>query len=400
MKRRLYTEDHEAFRAVVAEFVTREVVPHLERWEAERHIDREVWLAAGKQGLLGLLAPQAYGGAGGDYRFRNVLLEEFARVHATSLAAGFTLQDDIAVPYIAEIGDADQKQRFLPGMVAGELIGAIAMTEPGTGSDLQGIKTSARRVDDGWVLNGAKTFITNGINADVVVTVARTDPAGGPRGFTLFLVEATMPGFSRGRKLDKVGLHAQDTAELIYVDVFVPDSHVLGKVGGGFGQLKDMLPLERISIAAHAVAVTEAVLNDTITYTKDRTAFGQRIADFQNTQFELAEMRTEVDIARVYLDQAILALNAGELTDVDAAEAKWWTTDLQNQVIDRCLQLHGGYGYMLEYPVARAYQDARIQRIFGGSNEIMKVIIGRDIIGRASSAPGFRGAPTRVATRG
>lgn len=383
MKRTLYAEDHEAFREVVAEFVTREVKPHLARWDSEGIIDRDVWLAAGRQGLLGLAAPEEYGGAGGDYRFRNVVLEEFAKVFANSLASSFSLQDDIAIPYINEIGNEEQKATWLPRMIAGEVIGAIAMTEPGTGSDLQGIRTSARKVDGGWVLNGSKTFITNGIHSDLVITVARTDPDGGPRGFTLFLVERGMEGFSRGRKLEKVGLHAQDTAELVYEDVFVPDAGVLGEIGGGFGQLKNMLPLERLSIAAHAVAVASEILEDTIRYTKDRTAFGQRIADFQNTQFELAEMRTEVDIARVYVDQAILAYNAGELTDVDAAQAKWWTSDLQNKVIDRCLQLHGGYGFMLEYPVGRAYQDARVQRIFGGANEIMKVIIGRKIVGRA-----------------
>ena len=382
MKRRLYTEDHEAFREVVAEFVDREVEPNLTRWDSQGIIDRDVWLAAGKQGLLGLAAPEEHGGAGGDYRFRNVVLEELARVFATSLASSFSLQDDIAIPYITEIGSDEQKRRWLPPMIAGEVIGAIAMTEPGTGSDLQGIRTSARQVEGGWVLNGAKTFITNGINSDLVITVARTDPTGGARGFSLFVVERQMEGFSRGRKLEKVGLHAQDTAELVYEDVFVPDANVLGEIGGGFGQLKTMLPLERLSIAAHAVAVAEAILEDTIRYTRERTAFGQRIADFQNTQFELAEMRTEVDIARVYVDQTILSFNAGELTHVDAAEAKWWTSDLQNKVIDRCLQLHGGYGFMLEYPVGRAYQDARIQRIFGGSNEIMKMIIGRKIVGR------------------
>ncbi|NYG59864.1 long-chain-acyl-CoA dehydrogenase [Nocardioides daedukensis] len=383
MKRTLYSSDHEAFRESVAAFVQREVVPNLERWEEDAIIDRGVWLAAGKQGLLGLAAPEEYGGAGGaDYRFRNVILEEFAKVHATALASSFSLQDDIAIPYIAEIGNEEQKQRFLPPMIAGERIGAIAMTEPGTGSDLQGIKTSAKQVAGGWVVNGAKTFITNGINSDLVITVAKTDPAGGPNAFTLFVVEREMEGFGRGRKLKKVGLHAQDTAELVYEDVFVPDENVLGEIGGGFGQLKNMLPLERLSIAAHAVAVAEAVLAETITYTKDRRAFGQRIADFQNTQFELAEMQTLVNVARVYVDQAILSFNAGEFTDVDAAQAKWWTSDLQNDVIDRCLQLHGGYGFMLEYPVGRAYQDARIQRIFGGANEIMKMIIGRKIVGR------------------
>jgi alkylation response protein AidB-like acyl-CoA dehydrogenase len=383
MRRHLYTDDHESFRLVVAEFVKREVEPHLARWDEQHLIDRDVWVAAGRQGLLGLGAPVEYGGGGGDYRFRNVIHEELAKVFAAALGSSFSLQDDIAMPYVVELGTEDQKRRWLPPMISGHVIGAVAMTEPGTGSDLQGIRTSARKVSDGWVLNGAKTFITNGINSDLVVTVARSNPAGGARGFSLFCVERDMAGFSRGRKLAKVGLHAQDTAELVYEDVLVPDENVLGEIGGGFGQLKAMLPLERLSIAAHAVAASEAVLDDTIAYVKDRHAFGQRVADFQNTQFELAEMRTEVDIARTFIDQAILAFNAGELDDVDAAKAKWWTTDLQNKVVDRCLQLHGGYGFMLEYPVGRAYQDARIQRIFGGTNEIMKLIIGRRLVGRA-----------------
>ncbi|MFT4287948.1 acyl-CoA dehydrogenase family protein [Nocardioides sp.] len=383
MRRELYDADHESFRTVVAEFVDREVTPNLERWDEQRLIDRETWLAAGKQGLIGLAAPEEFGGGGGaDYRFRAVLLEELARVHATSLASSFSLQDDIAIPYIREIGTAEQQRRWLPRMAAGELIGAIAMTEPGTGSDLKGIRTSAKQVSGGWVVNGAKTFITNGIHSDLVITVARTDPEGGSGGFSLLVVERDMPGFSRGRKLKKVGLHAQDTAELVYEDVFVPDENVLGEIGGGFGQLRAMLPLERLSIAVHALAVSEAILAETIDYVRDRHAFGQRVADFQNTQFELAEMQTEVSISRVFVDRAILALNAGELTEVDAAMAKWWGADLQNRVIDRCLQLHGGYGFMLEYPVGRAYQDARIQRIFGGANEIMKQIIGRSIVGR------------------
>ncbi|XVQ16278.1 acyl-CoA dehydrogenase family protein [Spirillospora sp. CA-255316] len=384
MRRKLYDTDHESFRTdVVAEFVDREVTPHLERWDEECLIDRQTWLAAGKQGIIGLAAPEEYGGGGGtDYRFRAVLLEELARVHAASLASSFSLQDDIAIPYVREIGTAEQKQRWLPGMAAGEIIGAIAMTEPGTGSDLKGVRTSAKQVAGGWVVNGAKTFITNGIHSDLVITVARTDPDGGSAGFSLLVVERDMPGFSRGRKLKKVGLHAQDTAELFYEDVFVPDENVLGEIGGGFGQLQAMLPLERLSIAVQALAVSEAILAETVTYVRERHAFGQRLADFQNTQFELAEMQTEVSIGRGFVDQAILALNAGELTGVDAAMAKWWGTDLQNRVIDRCLQLHGGYGFMLEYPVGRAYQDARIQQIFGGANEIMKQIIGRSIVGR------------------
>lgn len=384
MQRHLYTADHEEFRSVVREFVDREVVDHIERWEDERLIDRDVWLAAGRQGLLGLSAPEEHGGAGQfrDYRYRNVVLEELARVHATSLASSFSLQDDIAIPYLASIGAAEQQHRWLPRMVAGELIGAIAMTEPGTGSDLRAIRTSGRRVDGGWVVNGAKTFITNGIHADLVITVVRTDPDGGSRGFTLMVVERGMDGFSRGRKLKKVGLHGQDTAELVYEDVFVPDANVLGEVGGGFGQLVHHLPLERLSIAAHAVASATSVLRSTLEYVDERVAFGQPVADFQNTRFVLADVATEIDVTRAFVDRSILAWNDADLTIVDAAKAKLWASEMQSRVVDRCLQLHGGYGYMLEYPVGRAYQDARIQRIFGGANEIMRQIIGQDLFGR------------------
>ncbi|KRB77777.1 acyl-CoA dehydrogenase [Nocardioides sp. Root190] len=384
MKRHLYNADHDEFRSIVREFVDREVVENIERWEDERLIDRDVWLAAGKQGLLGLGAPVEYGGAGQfrDYRFRNVVLEELARVHATSLSSSFSLQDDIAIPYIASIGSDEQKQRWLPPMIAGETIGAIAMTEPGTGSDLRGIRTSGTRVDGGWVVNGAKTFITNGIHADLVIAVVRTDPDGGSRGFSLMVIERGMTGFSRGRKLKKVGLHGQDTAELVFEDVFVPDENVLGDIGGGFGQLVHHLPLERLSIAAHAVAAASSVLTSTVQYTDSRTAFGQPVADFQNTRFQLADVVTEIDVTRAFVDAAILAWNADELTVVDAAKAKMWASEMQNRVVDRCLQLHGGYGYMIEYPVGRAYQDARIQRIFGGTNEIMRQIIGQDLFGR------------------
>jgi len=383
MKQNFYEPDHESFREVVAAFVEREVLPNLDRWDEQRLIDRETWLVAGRQGIIGLSAPEEFGGpASPDYRFRMVVLEELGKAFATSLASSFSLQDDILIPYISAFGTDEQRRRWLPPMISGELIAAIAMTEPGTGSDLQGIRTSAVRVDGGWRVNGAKTFITSGIQCDLVVVVARTDPEGGPHGFTLLVVEKDMPGFTRGRKLDKVGLDAQDTAELFFEDVFVPEANVLGEVGGGMAQLKQMLPLERLSIAAHAVAVSEAVLANTVEYTRQRTAFGKRIADFQNTRFQLAEMATELDVTRAYVERAILAHNAGELTVVDAAKAKWWASEIQNRIIDRCLQLHGGYGYMLEYPVARAFKDARIQKIFGGTNEIMKHIIGRDLVGR------------------
>jgi alkylation response protein AidB-like acyl-CoA dehydrogenase len=384
MKRNLYTQDHEEFRTVVREFVEREVVGNIERWEEDRLIDRDTWVAAGKQGIIGLSAAEEYGGAGQqrDYRYRTVVLEEMARVHATSLSSSFSLQDDIAIPYIQSLGTDEQKQRWLPRMVAGELIGAIAMTEPGTGSDLRGIRTSGRKVDGGWVVNGAKTFITSGIHADLVITVVRTNPEGGSRGFSLLVVERDMPGFTRGRKLKKVGLHGQDTAELAFDDVFVPDENLLGELGGGFGQLVHHLPLERLSIAAHAVAASDSILAATVAYTDERVAFGQPIADFQNTRFVLADVATELDVTRAFVDKAVLAFNGNDLTGVDAAKAKLWASEMQNRVVDKCLQLHGGYGFMLEYPVGRAYQDARIQRIFGGASEIMRQIIGRDLFGR------------------
>lgn len=384
MKRTLYTSDHEDFRGVVREFVQREVAGHVGRWEEQRLIDRDVWLAAGKQGIIGLSAPEEFGGGGQrhDYRYRNVVLEELARAHATSLSSSFSLQDDIAIPYVTSLGTPHQKQRWLPAMAAGELIGAIAMTEPGTGSDLRGIRTSATKVDGGWLLNGSKTFITSGIQSDLVITVARTDVDGGGHTLSLLVVERDMPGFSRGRKLDKVGMHGQDTAELFFENVFVPEDNLLGELGGGLAHLVAHLPIERLSIAAHAVAVADSVFRSTVAYTDEREAFGQKIADFQNTRFTLADVATEIDVTRAFVDQAIVAYNVGELSVVDAAKAKLWASEMQNRVIDRCLQLHGGYGYMLEYPVARAYQDARIQRIFGGANEIMRQIIGRDLFGR------------------
>lgn len=381
MKRDLYTEDHEAFRQIVSEFVQREMVPHLEHWEESRLVDRSCWLAAGTQGVLGLSVPEQYGGAGQtDYRYRNVVMEEFAKVYAAGMMSGFSLQDDIAVPYLVELGTDEQRKRWLSGMAAGELIGAIAMTEPGTGSDLQGIRTAGRKIDGGWVVNGAKTFITNGIHSDVVVTVVRTNPDGGPSAFTLMVVERDMPGFSRGRKLRKLGLQSQDTAELVYEDVFVPDDNVLGAVGGGFAQLKRLLPLERLSIATTAIAIADVALRDTVRYVKERHAFGQPVADFQNTRFELAEMATELEVTRSYVDRCVLAQGSGDLTELDAAHAKWWSTEVQNRVLDRCLQLHGGYGYMLEYPISRAFVDARVQKIFGGTNEVMKHIIGRHLV--------------------
>jgi alkylation response protein AidB-like acyl-CoA dehydrogenase len=382
VRRNLYEPDHEAFREVVQAFVKREVIPNTERWEEDRSVDRQTWLAAGKQAIIGLPVPEEFGGGGtGDFRFRCVVMEELARVGATSLSSGFGLQDDIAVPYLIDLGTQEQKARWLPPMAAGEWIGAIAMTEPGAGSDLQGIRTTAVRDQDTWVLNGAKTFITNGINSDLVIVVARTDPDAGSRGISLLVAERGMPGFTRGRKLDKIGLHAQDTAELFFDDVRVPAANLLGREGGGFVHLMERLPRERMSIAIMALASLRAALRWTVDYTTQRTAFGRPLAAFQNTQFELATAVTEVDVLEAYLDKAVIELNAGTLTAVDAAKAKLWATDVQHRVLDRCLQLFGGYGFMAEYPIARAYADARVQTIYGGTSEIMKTIIARDITG-------------------
>ena len=382
MRRNFYEPDHEAFREVVQAFIKREVEPNNEKWEEQRSVDRQAWLAAGQQSLIGLLIPEEYDGGGTtDFRFRCVVMEEFARAGATSISSGFGLQDDIAIPYITDLGTDEQKSRWLPKMASGECIGAIAMTEPGAGSDLQGIRTTAVRDGDEWVVNGAKTFITNGINSDLVIAVARTDPNAGSRGISLLVVERGMPGFSRGRKLDKIGLHGQDTAELFFDDVRVPARNLLGREGGGFVHLMERLPRERMSIAVMGLASARAALEWTVEYTANRTAFGQPIAAFQNTQFELASMVTEVDVLEAYVDKAVLALIAGELTVVDAAKAKLWATDVQNRVLDRCLQLFGGYGYMSEYPIARAFTDARVQKIYGGTSEIMKTIIAREITG-------------------
>jgi len=374
----LYEAEHEAFRAMVRDFLAKEVVPHHAAWEEAGVVDRSVWLKAGEQGLLGMDVPEEFGGGGvKDFRYNAVLDAEVTRVGASGL--GFTLHNDVVAPYLLDLCTDEQKARWLPGFVSGEIITAIAMSEPGAGSDLQGLTTTAVRDGDDWVLNGSKTFITNGINSDLVLVVARTDPEAGARGFSLLAVERGMPGFERGRRLDKIGLKAQDTAELFFEDVRVPAENLVGTEGMGFIHLMNNLPQERLSIAAVAVAASRIVLDLTVQYCKDRSAFGRPIGKFQHTRFELAEMHTEVSIAETYLEKAILEHNAGRFTVEDAAMAKWWTTELQKRVVDRCLQLHGGYGYMLEYPVARAYLDSRVQTIYGGTTEIMKEIVGRSL---------------------
>ncbi len=375
----MYEEEHEAFRDLVRAFVGKHVTPFHEQWELDGMVDREVWLAGGRAGLLGLDLPERYGGGGvRDFRYNAVLNEEIVRAGATGV--GFFLHNDVVAPYFRDLANEEQQARWLPGFTAGELISAIAMTEPEAGSDLQGIATSAVRDGDEFVVNGSKTFITNGILADLVIVAVRTDPnAPGSQGLSLLVLEREMPGFIRGRNLDKVGLKAQDTAELFFDDVRVPVANLLGELNRGFVHLLGNLPQERLSIATGAVAAAETMLEMTLEYVKGRRAFGTPIGSFQHNRFTLAELATKVQIARVFLDSCIRELNAGRLTAVDAAMAKWWTTDLQNVVADACLQLHGGYGYMSEYPISKAWRDGRVQSIYGGTNEIMKEIIGRSL---------------------
>ena len=380
MLRDIFDDDHDAFRDLVRTFLAKEVLPHHAGWEKQGQVDREVWLAAGRAGLLGTDVPEEFGGGGTpDFRYNAVALEEITAAGASGL--GFPLHNDVVAPYLLRLCTDEQKRRWLPGFCSGELITAIAMTEPGTGSDLQGIATNAERDGDDWILNGAKTFITNGILADLVVVVARTDPEAGARGFSLLVVERGMPGFERGRRLEKVGMKAQDTAELSFADVRVPAANVLGEVGQGFIYLMQNLAQERLSIALGATAGAAAALAMTLDYTKERKAFGKPVAAFQNTRFELAEMDTEIDVTRAFVDRCLRQHVEGELAVADAAKAKWWATDVQRRVVDRCVQLHGGYGYMLEYPIARAFVDSRVQSIYGGTNEIMKEIIGRALTG-------------------
>lgn len=374
MKRDLYESEHEAFRDTCRAFCEKEIAPHHDGWERDGIVPRELWLAAGRVGLLGFMMPEQYGGAGvRDFRFNCVLNEELTRIGASGV--GFPLHNDVVSSYLLDLTTDEQQARWLPGFCAGSLVTAIAMTEPAAGSDLQAIRTTATPEGDGFVLNGQKTFITNGIAADLVIVVAKTDPAASHRGISLFVIERGTVGFTRGRKLDKIGLKAQDTAELVFESMRVPASALLGQQGEGFGYLMANLPQERLCIAVGAVAACERILAMTYTYCRDREAFGRSIGSFQATRFTLAELATEVDIARVYVDRCIQTHVAGGLSAVDAAKVKWWTTELQKRVVDACLQLFGGYGYMSEYPIAKAYLDTRVQTIYGGTTEIMKEII-------------------------
>jgi alkylation response protein AidB-like acyl-CoA dehydrogenase len=380
VRRTLFEDEHELFRDSVRRFIAAEVAPRNEAWERAGIVDRDLFRSAGKHGFLGMAVPTEYGGGGvDDFRYNLVIGEEVQRAGINAAGLGWTLHNDICLPYFLSLCTEEQKARWLPGICSGELITALAMTEPGIGSDLASMTTSAGRDGDHYLLNGSKTFITNGINADLVVTAVKTDPTERHRGMSLVVVERGMDGFQRGRNLDKIGLHAQDTAELFFTDVRVPVANRLGEEGEGFRYLVTNLPQERLSIAATGVAAARAAFEQTLSYVKERRAFGQAVGAFQNTRFRMAEMATEIELGQTYIDRCVLALNAGELTAEEASMAKWWCTELQGRVVDMCLQLHGGYGYMAEYPVARAYADARVTRIYGGTTEIMKEIIGRNL---------------------
>ncbi len=378
MKRLIFESEHDQLRATAKQFIEREIAPYAEQWEHDGIIDREVFKKAGETGLVGFYMPEEYGGSDiDDFRFNAVVIEEMAKFGAR--APGLTLQNDVIGPYLNKLCTDEQKQRWLPGFASGEIIGAIAMTEPGAGSDLAGIKTSAVLDGDHWVLNGAKTFISCGINSDLVIVVTRTDPQAGHKGFTLLAVERGMDGFERGRNLDKMGQHAQDTAELSFSNVRVPATNVIGEVNKGFYHLMHNLPSERLAIGVGAVAGAKQAFEDTLVYVAERKAFGQSIGSFQANKHKIAEIATELDIAQAFVDRCIQGAVDGDLTAVDASKAKWWCTELAKRIVDTCLQLHGGYGYMAEYPISRIYQDVRIETIYGGTTEIMKDIIGKDL---------------------
>ncbi|MGD0374092.1 MAG: acyl-CoA dehydrogenase family protein [Streptosporangiaceae bacterium] len=378
MQRDILTSEHEAFRELVRSFIAREITPYHAQWERDGVVSRDVWLAAGRAGLLGIDIDEKYGGGGNvDYRFYLVFNEELARAGATG--PGFSVHNDIIGQYLHRLASFEQCERWLPGYCSGEIITAIAMSEPGAGSDLQGIRTSAARDGDHYVLNGQKTFTSNGQLADLVIVVARTAAQGGHQGISLLAVERGMAGFERGRNLAKVGMHAQDTSELFFSDVRVPAENLLGDEGGGFIALMQNLPRERVAIGTAALAAAEKVFEETLEYCKHRQAFGRPIGKFQHNRFVLAEMATELAVARAFTDRAVVEHNAARLSNEDASMVKWWDTELCNRVVDRCLQLHGGYGFMLDYPVARAFADGRAQTIFGGTTEIMKEIIGRGL---------------------
>jgi alkylation response protein AidB-like acyl-CoA dehydrogenase len=376
LDRQIFDDEHKMFRDAFRRFVEREVVPYHDQWEKDGIVSRELWLKAGENGFLGMQVPEVYGGGGvDDFRYNAIITEELVRVGASGV--GFSLHNDITIPYILHYATDATKERLLPRMVSGEYISAIAMTEPNTGSDLAGVRTTAIRQNGHYLVNGQKTFITNGILSDVVIAVVKTNPEEAHTGISLLVIERGMEGFERGRNLEKIGLKAQDTAELYFNNVHVPEENLLGQEGYGFYYLMTELPQERLSIAVGAMAACWGALNLTIDYCMERTAFGRPIGKFQNSRFKLAEMKTETQIGQVFLDRCIAELNDDNLSTEVASMAKWWCTELQKRLVDECVQLHGGYGYMLEYPIARAFLDTRVQTIYGGTTEIMKEIIGR-----------------------
>lgn len=380
MTRTIFEPDHDLFRESAREFIAREIVPNVDKWEEAGLVDKDMFRRAGQAGLLGMAIPEAHGGGGvDDFRFNAVIGEELMYADAFGSGLCITLHNDIVLPYFLELSTEEQAARWFPGLASGELMSAIAMTEPGAGSDLAGIQTTAIRDGDSFVVNGSKTFITNGINSDLVVTAVKTDPSQRHAGMSLIVIEEGMEGFTRGRNLEKIGLHAQDTAELFFDDVRVPVDNLLGEEGRGFFHLTDNLPQERLSLVTGSVAHAQTAFDWTLDYIRERKAFGQPIGSFQTVKHTMAEMRTELDVAQTYVDSQIMALVNGQLTPDEIAKAKWWVTELENSVITRCLQLFGGWGYMEEYPIARAFRDARVQTIYGGTTEIMKEIVGRSL---------------------
>ena len=391
MQRDIYDDDHQAFRELVRDWVARHVTAESrQRWDRDGEIDRATMTSAAELGIIGLSVPEEFGGGGmlQDFRFRMIVTEEVIAAGSGSLAEAFSIHDDLAVPYIARMGTRAQQEKWLPRMATGEVLGALAMTEPDAGSDLRSIRTLAKKVDGGYRVNGSKIFISSGRTADLVVTFVKTGEGNRPDAFSLVLIEDGMEGFEHSSVLDKLGYHGHDTAELTFTDVFVPDENLIGgQAGAGFVQLMNNLPLERLSIGAAGAAAAQAGFDWTVAHTKDRRTFGKRVIDHQNTRFRLAEMAATIDALWAYLDRAIVAYSKEALTPEDAAKVKLWATEREGEVLDECLQLHGGYGYMNEYPVARAFVEARVHRIYGGSNEIMREIVGREIAGRDTAAP-------------
>lgn len=375
-------EELEIFRDMVKKALLKEIAPHHESWEKQGFLPRSVWNTLGNAGLLCVDLPEEFGGSGVSFRFSQLILEEVSRLGYVGLSGSIAIQSDIVAQYILNIGSDEQKQQWLPGMCTGEIVTAIAMTEPGAGSDLQGMRTSALADGDGYVINGSKTFITNGMNADMVIVAAKTDPKAGGKGISLFLVDTKLPGFQKGKALEKIGQHAGDTAELFFEDLRVPANALLGHVNHGFFYLVQELPRERISIGSSAIAAAEGALDWTIDYVKQRKAFGKKLSEFQNTRFKLAELKTEVELNKAYLSQCISQYEAGTMNVSTAAMIKLSSTEMQCRVMDECLQLFGGYGYMSEYPIARAFVDARVQKIYAGTSEIMKEMIAREMLGR------------------